>query len=176
VKDLGILEALPAVQDLSLRSVTVPHLEPLLAMEHLAHLDISLGGTRDLTLLPRIGRLRHLSLWQIRGLDDVSFIRDLECLSELVLQALKNVASLPDLDRLPNLTRVTLETMKGLRDLAPLRTAPALEELLIVDARHLAPEDLHRRAKPPGTPRLRVRARRSRRSPRLDGRRPSNRA
>jgi len=32
--------------------------------------------------------------------------------------------------------------MRGLRDLRPLATAPALEQLLLVDFAHLQPEDL----------------------------------
>jgi hypothetical protein len=38
--------------------------------------------------------------------------------------------------------RIHLETMKGLRDLSSIATAPALEELLLVDMSHLLPEDL----------------------------------
>jgi hypothetical protein len=40
------------------------------------------------------------------------------------------------------LRRVHVETMKGLRDLRPLTTAPALEQLSLVDMRHLQVEDL----------------------------------
>lgn len=141
VKDLDVLENLTSVEDLSLRSVTAPHLEPLLAMRQLARLDIKLGGTRDLNLLSRIGALRYLELWLVRGLDDVSVIGSLEHLEEFFLQALKNITRLPDLSGLASLATVRLETMKGLRDLSPLRTAPALEELWVVDGRHLSPED-----------------------------------
>lgn len=35
-------------------------------------LDIELGGTKGLGLLPRVGRLRYLELWMVKGLSDLS--------------------------------------------------------------------------------------------------------
>jgi hypothetical protein len=42
---------------LTLRSITLPDLSLLLPLSQLRALDIKLGGTRDLTLLPQIGAL-----------------------------------------------------------------------------------------------------------------------
>src|SRR5262249_53654652 len=61
-------------------------------------------------------------------------------LEYLFLQALRNVQTLPSLARLPSLRRLHLETMKGLTDLRSVAEAPALEELLTIDMRQLAPE------------------------------------
>jgi hypothetical protein len=131
----------------------MPDLSLLLPLTRLGSLDLKLGGTRDLGLLPRIGQLRYLELWMIKGLRDVSAIGGIESLRSLFLQALPQVRALPDLSSLTELRRVHLETMKGLSDLRPLATAPALEALLLIDMRHLTPADLRPLV---GLPRLRA--------------------
>lgn len=141
-KHIDALSQMRWLEDLTLRSITLPDLSLLLPLSALLSLDIKLGGTKDLSLLPRIGKLRYLELWMIKGLSDISRIGELTELRYLFLQALKNVTVLPDLSRATHLSRVHLETMKGLRDLRPLATAPALKQLALVDMRHLQPEDL----------------------------------
>ena len=141
-KHLDVLSGLTALQDLTLRSITMPDLALLLPLSRLRSFALKLGGTRDLGLLPRIGELRYLELWMIRGLADVSVIGRLPTVRSLFLQALRQVESLPDLRAATSLRRVHLETMKGLRDLRPLATAPALERVELIDMRHLVPEDL----------------------------------
>ena len=141
-KKLDVISGLTSLEKLTLRSITLPDLSLLLPLSRLVSLDLKLGGTRDLSLLPRIGRLRYLELWLIKGLSDISAVAHLSHLRYLFLQALKRVTRLPDLSRAHALRRVHLETMKGLRDLRPLATAPALEELLLVDMPNLQPEDL----------------------------------
>jgi hypothetical protein len=141
-KGIGVISNLTALEDLTLRSITLPDLSLLLPLTELRALDIKLGGTTDLSLLPSIGRLQYLELWMIRGLTDLSSIGRLPHLRYLFLQALRRVEALPDLSLDVELRRVHLETMRGLRDLRPLATAPALEQLLLVDFAHLQPEDL----------------------------------
>ncbi len=51
------------LEDLTLRSMTLPDLSLLLPLTNLRSLDIKFGGTRDLSLLPRIGALTYLELW-----------------------------------------------------------------------------------------------------------------
>ena len=53
-----------------------------------------------------------------------------------------HVTELPDLGKMTNLRRIHLETMKGLTDLTPLLTAPALEELILIEMGHLLPEQI----------------------------------
>jgi hypothetical protein len=74
-------------------------------------------------------------------------------LRSLFLQALRRVTQLPDLSAAASLRRVALEGMGGLSDLTPLATAPALEDLLLIDMRHLQPEALRPLV---GHPRLRA--------------------
>ncbi|HTG42351.1 MAG TPA: hypothetical protein VK697_12140 [Methylomirabilota bacterium] len=141
-KHLEVISGLAKLDDLTLRSITMPDLSLLLPLTRLRSLDLKLGGTRDLGLLPRVGELRYLELWMIRGLTDVTAVGQVPSLRALFLQALRQVETLPDFRQATELRRVRLETMKGLRDLSPLATAPALESVELIDMRHLKPEDL----------------------------------
>jgi len=140
--DFEAISGLTRLEDLTLRSVTLPDLSILLPLARLRKLDLKLGGTRDLRLLPRIGRLSYVELWLIRGLDDVGPVAEIETLQHLFLQALKQVTVLPSFAGSTALRRVDLQTMKGLDDLSPLAEASNLEILNLVDMRHLQPEVL----------------------------------
>jgi hypothetical protein len=142
VHEIDVLSDLTAIDDLTLRSVTLPDLSLLLPLTKLRSLDLKLGGTKDLRLLPRIGQIRYLELWLIRGLTDLDPIGEMTGLRSLFLQALSAVRRLPDLSRCVALRRVHLETMKGLSDLAPLATAPALRDLVLIDLRQFGVADL----------------------------------
>jgi internalin A len=141
-RHLEVLSSLTTLDDLTLRSITMPDLSLLLPLRRLRSLDLKLGGTRDLRLAPRVGELRYLELWLIKGLDDVSVVGEIPTLRSLFLQALRNVVRLPDLRGATHLQRVHLETMRGLRDLAPLATAPGLEQLVLIDMPQLTVDDL----------------------------------
>ena len=141
-KGIEVLSQLTSLDDLTLRSITLPDLSLLLPLGSLRSLDIKLGGTNELAHLPRIGRLRYLELWRIRGLSDASMLGRLPYLRHLFLQTLPQVTRLPDFSEARSLRRIELDTMKGIRDLRPLATAPALEELLLHDMPQLQPEDL----------------------------------
>jgi hypothetical protein len=141
-KRIEVISSLTSLENLSLRSITLPDLSLLLPLPYLRALEIKLGGTTDLRLLPRIGKLRYLELWRIQGLSDVSAIGDMSDLQCLFLQTLKHVESLPDLGKATALRRVRLQTMKGIHDLRPLASAPALEELVLDDMPQLHPDDL----------------------------------
>jgi hypothetical protein len=139
-RDIEVIGELVALEDLTMRSITLPDLSVLVPLARLRSLDIKLGGTTDLRLLPRIGRLAYLELWMIRGLEDVDAIGEVVTLEELYLQALKRVIHLPSFRHLDRLRKVTLETMRGLSDLRPVADAPHLETLWLFDFRHAAPE------------------------------------
>lgn len=141
-KDIAVVGELTKLEDLTLRSITLPDLSILLPLENLQSLDLKLGGTKHLGLLPQIGRLRYLELWQIRGLEDISPVCDLRHLQFLFLQSLSRVTQLPDLSALSQLRRVVIDTMKGVTDLRPLADAPALEQLLLVAMRQIGLDDL----------------------------------
>jgi hypothetical protein len=141
-KDIEAIGHLIALKHLTLRSITLPDLGVLVPLRQLRSLDIKRGGTKDLRLLPDVGRLRYLELWMINGLSDIEPVAAIPTLQYLFLQALLHVDQLPSLSRAVALRRVHLETMKGLSDLGPLCTAPALEEVMLVNMSHLEPSDL----------------------------------
>ena len=62
-----------SLEELTLGSITLPDLVLLLPLENLLALDIKLGGTSDLALLPRVGQLRYVELWMIKGLSDICY-------------------------------------------------------------------------------------------------------
>lgn len=141
-KRIDVISRLTSLENLSLRSITLPDLSLLLPLARLQTLEIKLGGTTDLRLLPRIGKLRYLEVWRVQGLSDVGAIGAMSDLQCLFLQTLKHVESLPDLGKATALRRVRLQTMKGIHDLRPLARAPALEELILDDMPQLRPDDL----------------------------------
>ena len=53
-KDFAAIGELEALEDLTLRSITLPDLSALVPLRRLTSLDIKLGGTRDVSLLPQI--------------------------------------------------------------------------------------------------------------------------
>jgi hypothetical protein len=132
VSGVRVLSELTGMQDLTLRSVNMPDLSPLAPMTELASLDLKLGNTRDLSLLPGFTRLRYFEAWMIRGLADISVIGEVTTLEKLWLQDLKHVARLPPLGKLTRLRRIRLEGMRGLTDVGELMTAPALERLALL--------------------------------------------
>lgn len=139
-KDAEVIGELKLLQDLTLRSTTVPSLEFLIDLPELWSVDIKLGGTTNLGALASLKGVKYLGLWQIKGLNDLSPIAEMLGLQYLFLQALRNVERLPDLSRLTALRRIVLENMKGLTDLTSLATAPALEEFLYVSAQGRDPK------------------------------------
>ncbi len=141
-KDIEVLGHLVNLESLALCSVTLPDLSILRPLVRLLSFVLALGGTRNVTLLPEIGRLRYLEIWLVRGLSDLSAIAEIRTLQYLFLQALKRVTVLPSLGRLHLLRRVHIETMKGLNDLQPIADAPNLEDLLVIDMRHLTADAL----------------------------------
>jgi hypothetical protein len=141
-KDIEVVSRFTGLKKLKLRSVTLPDLAILKPMRELWWLEIKLGGTKDLSLLGQIGRLKYLELWLIRGLTDITAIGDITTLQYLFLQSLKHVTSLPPFERLRELRRVYIEDMKGIRDLSPLLSARWLEDLAVVNMPHLKPPDL----------------------------------
>ena len=141
IKGIEVLSRLAALERLTLRSITLPDLAVLLPLRNLWSLDIKLGGTKDLSLLSRIGRLKYLELWMVKGLQGIEPVGEIDTLQNLFLESLKNVAALPSFRKLRALRRVTLDNLKGISDLKPIAEAPALEELFVVRMNQLQAEN-----------------------------------
>jgi hypothetical protein len=140
-KDIEVIEGLKMLEDLTLRSATVKSFGFLKGLRRLWSLDLKLGGSNDLSALAGMSNLKYLELWQVRGLQDLSPIAHATGLQYLFLQSLPQVTELPDFSALMHLRRIYLENMKGLRGVAAIDRAPALEDLIVVSARNLTPDD-----------------------------------
>ena len=132
-RDFAAIAGSPAITRLGLSMITLPDLSPILPLGNLAELSLLLGGTRDISLLPRFAKLEKLMLMRITKMSDLGVLADLRGLKALHLDWMRNVTSLPSLAPLARLSRVKLDTMKGLTDLSAVAAAPALEELSITN-------------------------------------------
>lgn len=139
-KDFEVVSELKDLEDLTLRSITLPDLEAIANLSRLWSLDIKLGGTTNLAALSRAKSLKYLELWMVKGLSDITFISEIITLQKLFLQSLKNVTVIPHLQKLVNLRRIILTQMKGISDLSSLLQARSLEDVAISDAPRLSPE------------------------------------
>lgn len=142
VRNADVIGGLERIEELHLRSVTLPDLSALVPMRRLRSLYLGLGGTADLSHLPDLSALEELELWRIRGLEDLSALAGARGLRRLRLQSMSSVTKLPSLRRLPDLRHVALDTMKGISDLRPVADAPGLVELFLVEMCHLEPAAL----------------------------------
>jgi hypothetical protein len=137
IRDPELLAGFSRLTALTLRSVTLPSIDPLMGIGGLRQLEIKLGGTTDLRRLDRLERLKDLELWRIRGLRDLSVLGSLPSLQRLTLQAMGAINGLPSLRADRSLSVVVLEAMRGITDLRPVADAPALEELRLIAMTHL---------------------------------------
>jgi hypothetical protein len=128
-KNIEAIAGHPALQELVLRSITLPSVTLLRTIPNLFLLDIGLGGSRDLSGLEGMGQLRSLHLWRILGLEDIGVVSTLVGLQELQLQELSRVRNLPNLEKLVRLRRIVIDNLKNLLDISVLKGAPALCEL-----------------------------------------------
>lgn len=139
-KDIEVISGLKELRSITLRSITLPDLALLIPLRKLRALDLKLGGTKNLSLLPELDTLEYLELWMVKGLSDLTPVEGLPRLEYLFLQSLRQVQALPDLSGLTSLRRLWIETMKGLTDLSAIREAPQLRQLAVVDMAHLQPD------------------------------------
>ncbi len=140
-KNLDSIGSLVQLEELSLRSITLPDLSTLTSLDALRSLELKLGGTKDLTLLPSVGQLEHLEIWQVRGLVDISSIGELPHLRYLFLETLSRIEQLPDFSHSQALERIHIEGLKGLTSVEQVSNAPNLRDL-VLDVPQLGLEDI----------------------------------
>ncbi|RYG22668.1 hypothetical protein EON82_16420 [bacterium] len=139
-KGIESITELAQLEDLTLRSITLPSLDILQPMERLRSLSIKLGGTRNLEGLSEMPSIRFLELVQIQKFEDLSPVAKMSGLQNLRLESLPRIQRIPDLSQSKSLRRITLDSMKGLKTLAEVATAPNLEEFAQIAAPPLPPE------------------------------------
>ncbi len=141
-KEIEVLATLEQLEDLTLRSITVPDLAFVAGLPKLWSLDIKLGGIRDLAALEGKQSIKYLEIWQARGLESIDIVGRLPGLQNLFLQSLPHVQSFPPMAGARALRRIRLLNMKGLHDFTALEWAPALEQFAMGEGFTQAPEEL----------------------------------
>jgi hypothetical protein len=139
VEEIGKLINL---EELVLRSISLPNLNFIGNLYKLWSIDIKLGGIKDFTILSELPQIKYLELWQIKGLSDISFISKMTGLQNLHLESLINVTDLPSLEKLKKLRRIKLMNLKGLKQFDKLKSAPNLEDFFFTMIHQQQPEDL----------------------------------
>jgi hypothetical protein len=139
-KDVSVIADHSKLTKLGLSGITLPDLSLLLRLERLRDLSILLGGTANLSVLPRLSSLEELFLMRITRLFDLSVLGELVGLKKLRLDWMRNVTSLPSFSGLGRLEEVELDTMKGLTDLSPIAAAPALRRVAVTAMPQLSAE------------------------------------
>ena len=142
-KEIAAISQLRELQRLGLSQITLPDLELLLPLTELRALSVLLGGTRNLSVLPRLKKLEELFLMRITKLAGLDVLGDLVGLKKVRLDWMRNVTMLPDLGKLCRLEHVTLDTMKALHALLPVASAPALRHLSVTNMPQLTPDAFH---------------------------------
>lgn len=110
-------------------------------LPQLRHLEITGGSLRTpVAVSAELEGLRWLDLDWIRSLTHLTGLGDVVTLERLGLGQLSNLAALPDLTQATALRSVAIEKCRLVDDLTPLASAPALEQLILVDMPHLTPD------------------------------------
>ena len=124
-----VLKDLPSLKSLEVYNLTVA--DPTL-LEHLTSLEgiaIQHGSTADLSVLGRLYSIEQVTLWKVKGLEDLNWLSELPELRTLKLGAMGKISGLPTFHDAENLKFIKLEQMKGLACIADLAKAPNLEQL-----------------------------------------------
>ncbi len=130
------------LEELVLRSISLPNLNFIGNLNKLWSIDIKLGGIKDFTVLSSLPQIKYLELWQIKGLSDISFISKMTELQNLHLESMINVTELPSFEKLKKLKRIKLMNLKGLKHFDKLKLAPNLRDFFFTMIHQLQPEDL----------------------------------
>ena len=109
-KNIEEIKKLPELRDLTISGIKLKDFE-FLREKNLESLAIRWCGMPDLSSLKEFHSLKHLELWRIMKLEDISFISTLSGLVSLSLEDLKHITSLPDLSRLTNLRDIKLDNV-----------------------------------------------------------------
>ena len=129
----------------SLRAVYINNrrdldLTTLLPLDLLRHVEIAFGSLGSpAEVLAEVPGLSWLAIHWVRSLTDLTGLGRSTSLQRLDIGQLSNLRTLPDLSQATTLRSVGIEKCRLLEDLSPLATAPALEQIILVDMPQLTP-------------------------------------
>jgi Leucine-rich repeat (LRR) protein len=132
-RDMDSISEISQLEILHLRSVNLDSLEVLLPLLKLKELHIILGGIRNFTLLPKIGRIDTLELCWITELleDNLKPITNMPHLKKLTLDRLPHVKSIKWLKNAKKLNDLSLVELKGLESLKGVEEIDGLEKITL---------------------------------------------
>jgi hypothetical protein len=138
----GDYEWLADVERLTIWNVKVP--DGFLArLRRLWWVDWRGGGKgQNVEQLAACQGLRYVSLNQIRGLNDLGFLKKMASLEMLSIYGLSAVQGLPSFRSLSLLRRLEIGQMKLLTSIHPALEAPRLDELLLIKKLNITPDDV----------------------------------
>ena len=142
-KQIEKIQILNNIVDLCLMSVKVSDYSFLLPMKKLSILDIRFGSAKNFSLLGKLDNIKALCFLRINKLNDVTFLSNMSNLQYIKINSCRNVVTFPNLTNLNKLRRVHLETMNGLINIDGISKAPNLEELIVIQAKSLEPDNFN---------------------------------
>jgi len=134
---LSVLPSLGSLRSLTLRSIVLRSLEPVTCLSALEALDLKLGVVPQLDRLTELGSLQYLEVWSVRGLDTLSGLEGMASVEEVYLQGISGISSLAPLADVASLTRLTLKNMVGIHLLDDVVRIPHLSDLVLEEMPHL---------------------------------------
>lgn len=134
-KDVGVVWDLPKLEELSFTGYRDVELRPTGVLKKLRSLYLGFGGMTSIQLVEQMPNLAAVEILRTKGLGDLSSLSGLTKLQYIALGDLPQVEEFPDCSRLRKLRRVYLDTMNGLKDLGGLLSAPALEDLILINSK-----------------------------------------
>jgi hypothetical protein len=142
VKNLETVSKVVNLKNLALSSISIDqkNISYLLKLEKLEKF-FYYGTTKvNLNLLPKIGKIKHLTL-KNASIDNFDFIAEMLSLETLNLQYLSKLEKLPSLRLLKNLKKIELWGVKNLKNISALFQAVNLEEFRLNQTKNFQPED-----------------------------------
>ncbi len=143
-RSLESIACLRDLRELCFLSVKVQSFDFLAELQCLRLFDMRFGGCKSFHTLAAAGHLVGLSFLHMTSLRDLSFVSPFRDLEYLSIHECKQIASLPDLAPCTALRKLVLLTMNGLTSLRGIESAPALEQLVVGEARDLPPTEFAR--------------------------------
>lgn len=128
-KNIEVLSTLSNLSEISLCGITLSDFKFLHKLNKLDTLHLDLVKSRDFDSASTLN-IKSLSVSEIRGLDDLSFISGFPSLQSLSLNCLNRVEKIPSLSSELSLRRVFIDNMKKLSDIKGLYSCINLENFI----------------------------------------------
>ena len=134
-KDLASIGKLSNLKSVGLTSLRLHDLSFLCSLKHLENLRLILGSISDFESLQSLP-LSRFECFQVKGLEDLEFLRSFEKLEELSIETQAKITQFPDLSHLTHLRDIHLSELKNLTDFTSLRSIPNLKKFTILHFKH----------------------------------------